>query len=223
MALANQEALRLGHAYIGTEHILLGLVRESTGVGANVLKNLNVKLPRVRLELEKLLKNGSGEGTEEKLPQTRLAKKVIEYAIEESERLNHSYVGTEHLLLGLLQVQDGVAAQVLINLGLKLDSVREEVLDLLGAGNERPCAVPEAPDVDSTADGEALGEFYAHDPLAAMLRAALAELQIRKDDAVRNQEYEVAASYRDLQVNVEGLMDKLASILARKPSPDTDS
>jgi ATP-dependent Clp protease ATP-binding subunit ClpC len=136
MALANQEAQRFNHEYIGTEHILLGLVKEGSGVGANVLKNLDVDLRKVRLEVEKLVKSGPDMVTMGKLPQTPRAKKVIEYAIEEARNLNHNYVGTEHLLLGLLREHDGVAAQVLMNLGLKLEEVREEVLNLLGAGVE---------------------------------------------------------------------------------------
>ena len=134
MALANQEAQRFNHEYIGTEHILLGLVKEGSGVGANVLKNLDVDLRKVRLEVEKLVKSGPDMVTMGKLPQTPRAKKVIEYAIEEARNLNHNYVGTEHLLLGLLREHEGVAAQVLMNLGLKLEEVREEVLNLLGAG-----------------------------------------------------------------------------------------
>ena len=134
MALANQEAQRFNHEYIGTEHILLGLVKEGSGVGANVLKNLDVDLRKVRLEVEKLVKSGPDMVTMGKLPQTPRAKKVIEYAIEEARSLNHNYVGTEHLLLGLLREHEGVAAQVLMNLGLKLEEVREEVLNLLGAG-----------------------------------------------------------------------------------------
>ena len=134
MALANQEAQRFNHEYIGTEHVLLGLVKEGSGVGANVLKNLDVDLRRVRLEVEKLVKSGPDMVTMGKLPQTPRAKKVIEYSIEEARNLNHNYVGTEHLLLGLLREHEGVAAQVLMNLGLKLDEVREEVLNLLGAG-----------------------------------------------------------------------------------------
>src|SRR3982751_5867971 len=136
MALAKQEAQRFNHEHIGNEHILLGLVKEGSGVGANVLKNLDVDLRKVRLEVEKLVKSGPDMVTMGKLPQTPRAKKVIEYAIEEARNLNHNYVGTEHLLLGLLREHDGVAAQVLMNLGLKLEEVREEVLNLLGAGVE---------------------------------------------------------------------------------------
>src|ERR1700689_1101585 len=134
MALANQEAQRFNHEYIGTEHILLGLVKEGSGVGANVLKNLDVDLRKVRLEVEKVVNGGPDTVTMGKLPQTPRAKKIIEYAIEEARNLNHNYVGTEHLLLGLLREQEGVAAQVLMNLNLKLEEVREEVLNLLGHG-----------------------------------------------------------------------------------------
>ena len=136
MQLANQEAQRFNHEYIGTEHMLLGLVKEGTGVAANVLKNLDVDLRKIRLEVEKLVQNGPEMITMGKLPQTPRAKKVIEYSMEEARNLNHNFVGTEHILLGLLREQEGVAAQVLMNLGMKLEDVREEVLNLLGNGLE---------------------------------------------------------------------------------------
>ena len=136
MQLANQEAQRFNHEYIGTEHILLGLIKEGSGVAANVLKNLDVDLRKIRLEVEKLVQSGPDMVTMGKLPQTPRAKKVIEYSMEEARNLNHNYVGTEHILLGLLREQEGVAAQVLMNLGLKLEEVREEVLNLLGHGLE---------------------------------------------------------------------------------------
>jgi ATP-dependent Clp protease ATP-binding subunit ClpC len=136
MQLANQEAQRFNHEYIGTEHILLGLVKEGSGVAANVLKNLDIDLRKIRLEVEKIVQAGPDMVTMGRLPQTPRAKKVIEYSIEEARNLNHNYVGTEHLLLGLLREQEGVAAQVLMNLGLKLEDVREEVLNLLGHNME---------------------------------------------------------------------------------------
>ena len=136
MQLANQEAQRFNHEYIGTEHVLLGLIKEGSGVAANVLKNLDVDLRKIRLEVEKLVQSGPDMVTMGKLPQTPRAKKVIEYSMEEARQLNHNYVGTEHILLGLLREQEGVAAQVLMNLGLKLEEVREEVLNLLGHGLE---------------------------------------------------------------------------------------
>jgi ATP-dependent Clp protease ATP-binding subunit ClpC len=147
MALANQEAQRFNHEYVGTEHVLLGLVKEGQGVAANVLHNLQVDLKKIRLEVEKIVKSGPAMVTMGKLPQTPRAKKVIEFAIEEARNLGHNYVGTEHLLLGLLREHDGVAAQVLMNLGLKLDEVRAEVLNILGATMEgEGAAAPGAPD-----------------------------------------------------------------------------
>src|SRR5260370_325355 len=139
MQLAGQEAQRLNHEYIGTEHILLGLVKEGSGVAANVLKNLDVDLRKVRLEVEKLAQPGPDMvNLMGKLPQTPRAKKVIEFSIEEARNLSHNYVGTEHLLLGLLREQEGVAAQVFLNLGLRLEDVREEVLNLLGHNEMEP-------------------------------------------------------------------------------------
>ena len=133
MGLANQEAQRFNHEYIGTEHILLGLVKEGSGVAANVLRNLDIDLKKIRIEVEKIVQSGPNTATVGKLPYTPRAKKVIELAFEEARSLGHNYVGTEHLLLGLLREQEGVAARVLMNLGLKLEEVREEVLNLLGA------------------------------------------------------------------------------------------
>jgi ATP-dependent Clp protease ATP-binding subunit ClpC len=141
MALANQEAKRLNHEYIGTGHILLGLVKEGGGVAAHILKNLDVDLRKVQLQIEKLIKVGPETVAMSKLPQTPRAKQVIEYAIEEFHNLKHEhvgteFVGTEHLLLGLLREPDGVAAQVLMNLNLRLEDVRAEVLDLFGFADD---------------------------------------------------------------------------------------
>ena len=131
MALANQEAQRFNHEYLGTEHILLGLIKEGSGVGAHVLKNLNVDLFKVRCEVEKLVKSGPETVTMGKLPQTPRAKKVIEYAIEEARNLGHKYVGTEHLLLGLCKEIEGIAQQVLSNLDVSVEDVRTEVVAIL--------------------------------------------------------------------------------------------
>ncbi len=137
MQLANQEAQRRNHEYIGTEHILLGIIMEGSGVAANVLKNLDVDLRKVRLEVEKLAQNGPDKVNMGKLPQTPRAKKVIEYAIEESQYLHHNYVGTEHFLLGLLREDKGVAAQTLMNLGLRVEHVRAEILAILGGTSNK--------------------------------------------------------------------------------------
>lgn len=132
MALANQEAQRHNHEYLGTEHILLGLIRDGRGVGANVLRAMNVNLSAVCKEIDKLVKPGPDAVTLGKLPQTPKTMKVIEYAIMEARSLRHNYVGTEHLLLGLLREVDGVAAQVLMNMGVDLSKARAGVLATLG-------------------------------------------------------------------------------------------
>jgi ATP-dependent Clp protease ATP-binding subunit ClpC len=176
MALANQEAQRFNHEYIGTEHVLLGLVKEGSGVGANVLKNLEVDLRKVRLEVERLVRAGPEMVTMGKLPQTPRAKKVIEYAIEEARNLNHNYVGTEHLLLGLLREHDGVAAQVLMNLSLKLEEVREEVLNLLGAGAESSAEPISGSADDSSSGPSAKGKGKSKTPALDSFGRDLTEL-----------------------------------------------
>ncbi|MFO0981133.1 MAG: ATP-dependent Clp protease ATP-binding subunit [Planctomycetota bacterium] len=133
MNLAKQEAQRLNHEYIGTEHILLGLVQEGSGVAANVLRNMNIDLKKIRSEIEKIVKGSPTMVTMGNLPFTPRAKKVLELALEEASQLGHNYIGTEHLLLGLIKENEGIAARVLLNLGVKLEDVREEVLEFLGA------------------------------------------------------------------------------------------
>ena len=132
LAYARQEAQRFNHEYIGTEHLLLGLVREGTGVAANVLHNLDVDIKKIRLEVEKMVQSGPELVTKGQLPFTPRAKKVLELSFEEARNLGQNYIGTEHILLGLLREQDGVAAHVLTNLGLSLEDVRSEVLNIIG-------------------------------------------------------------------------------------------
>jgi ATP-dependent Clp protease ATP-binding subunit ClpA len=202
MQLANQEAQRLNHDYIGTEHILLGLVKEGAGVAANVLKNLDVDLRKVRMEVEKIVQAGPDTATGGKLPPTPRAKKVVEFAVEEANTLGHNYVGTEHLLLGLLREQEGVASQVLVNLGVRLDVVREEVLNLLGHNPDPSLSslslgLSTPPRKPKGSDPEA-GNYPAH--IAAALQqldARLAELARAKDEAVAAENFEKAAQLRD--------------------------
>ncbi|MBU1086656.1 MAG: ATP-dependent Clp protease ATP-binding subunit [Candidatus Omnitrophica bacterium] len=130
--LAKEEAKRFNHDYIGTEHILLGLIKEGEGVAAAVLQNLGLNLDIIRLEVEKLVQPGPSTVTSGDIPFTPKAKKVIELAMDEAKSLGHNYIGTEHLLLGLIRESEGVAAQVLMNLGLDLNKVRKEIMDLLG-------------------------------------------------------------------------------------------
>src|SRR5262245_18173919 len=135
MSYARQEAQKFNHEYIGTEHVLLGLVQEGSGVAANVLKHMSVDLEKIRHEVEKIVKTGPTTVTMGQLPFTPRAKKVLELSMEEASQLSHNYIGTEHLLLGLIKENEGIAAQVLMNLGVKLEDVREEVLEFLGASD----------------------------------------------------------------------------------------
>ncbi|MCC7194101.1 MAG: ATP-dependent Clp protease ATP-binding subunit [Gemmatimonadaceae bacterium] len=133
LAMAREEAARLHHEYVGTEHILLGLIREGEGVAAAVLQQLNVDLDEVQQKIEETVKRGkAAQGAGPDLPYTSRAKKVLDLAMGEARELNHSYVGTEHLLLGLLKEEKGLAAQVLSDAGVNLDAARAETLRLLG-------------------------------------------------------------------------------------------
>src|SRR5262244_2306678 len=132
MNLAKAEAQRLNHEYIGTEHILLGLVQEGSGVAANVLRNMGIDLKRIRAEIEKLVKGSSTMVPMGNLPFTPRAKKVLELSLEEASQLGHNYIGTEHLLLGLIKEGQSIAAKILESLGARLDEVRQETLALLG-------------------------------------------------------------------------------------------
>jgi ATP-dependent Clp protease ATP-binding subunit ClpC len=136
LAMAREEAIRLQHDYVGTEHILLGLIREGEGVAAAVLTNLNVDLDAVHEGVEDSVRKGKATIALGELPYTSRAKKVLEYAMAEAREMNHSYVGTEHLLLGLLREEKGIAAQVLNSMGVTLETTRSETLKVLGSDVE---------------------------------------------------------------------------------------
>jgi ATP-dependent Clp protease ATP-binding subunit ClpC len=141
LSLAQEEAQRFQHNYIGTEHLLLGLVREGEGAAAQVLRKLGVELDKVRSAIEHII----GRGDHIVLGQIGLtprAKKVIELAIDEARRLNHHYIGTEHLLLGLVREGEGIAAGVLESLGVNLEKVRRATLEVLGASSTEKVVIP---------------------------------------------------------------------------------
>jgi len=131
--LAKEEARRFNHDYIGTEHILLGLVREGEGVAATVLQKMGVSLENIRIEIEKLVQPGPTTQIIGDIPFTPRAKKALELAAEEARSLGHNYIGTEHILLGLIREGEGIASQVLLNLGMDLNRVRNEVMEILGS------------------------------------------------------------------------------------------
>ena len=127
MAIANEHVQRFGHEYIDTEHILLGLLNQSGSTGAAILKELGVNIEKLLAEVEKHPKSRADTTRAEKLPQSQGAVNVVKYAIEEARALEHNYIGTEHILLGLLRETDGTASQVLTNLGVKLEDVRNRI------------------------------------------------------------------------------------------------
>ena len=217
MALANQEAQRANNPDLRTEHILLGLLKEGSGVGANVLKNLDVHLRKARSEVEELVKPMAGPKTEGRPIKSPMAEQVIATAIEEARGLNHNYVGTEHLLLGLLRVKDGVAAGVLVNLGLSLDRVRKEILELLGQG-EAPGPGPMAGPVafGRRIPGSPLGDsFWALSSPEAVERIGwllLHELGGRAQKATASGDDVLAEEYRNIDSAMKALLDRLARL-----------
>lgn len=149
LQMAREEASRLHHEYVGTEHILLGLIREGEGVAAAVLTNLHIDLDDIQQKIEETVKKGKAPAPEgPDLPYTSRAKKVLELAMSEARELNHSYVGTEHLLLGLLREEKGIAAQVLADSGISLEQARAETLRLLGS--EMPSGTTKASSIPSS-------------------------------------------------------------------------
>jgi ATP-dependent Clp protease ATP-binding subunit ClpA len=161
LQMAREEAARLHHEYVGTEHILLALIREGEGIAAAALTNLNVDLEEIRQRIEDTVKRGKATAKAgPDLPYTSRAKKVLEFAMSEARELNHTYVGTEHLLLGVLREEKGIGALVLTEAGITLERAREEVLRLLGtempqAGPPRPSYTPATRGVLELAQQEA--------------------------------------------------------------------
>jgi ATP-dependent Clp protease ATP-binding subunit ClpC len=162
LAMAREEAIRLQHDYVGTEHILLGLIREGEGVAAAVLTNLSVDLEQVQERIEESVRRGKATIALGELPYTSRAKKVLEFAMAEARELNHSYVGTEHLLLGLLREEKGIAAEVLNQLGVTLEEARRQTLKLLGS--EPNAAQTGGSSTPTSASGTPKGEKKSKTP-----------------------------------------------------------
>src|SRR2546430_1140333 len=184
LAMAREEAARLHHEYVGTEHILLSLIREGEGVAATVLQNLSVELDEIQQKIEETVKKGkAAQTTGPDLPYTSRAKKVLELAMSEARELNHSYVGTEHLLLGLLREEKGIAAQVLTDAGVNLDAARAETLRILGTempqqGGAAPAQQASGPAVPAPQKGEKKSKTPALDHFCRDLTQLAAEGQL---------------------------------------------
>ena len=211
VVLAQEEARMLNHNYIGTEHILLGLIHEGEGVAARTLESLGISLDAVRQQVEEIIGQGQ-QAPSGHIPFTPRAKKVLELSLRESLQLGHDYIGTEHILLGLIREGDGVAAQVLVRLGADLNRVRQQVIELLYGhqdqdvgsagsrpGERAPAGLPE----------EALARFDALDrrltalerwvsvqPDLEDLDREIAQVRREKEAAIERQDFEAAVASR---------------------------
>ncbi len=160
LVLAQEEARLLNHSFIGTEHILLGLIHEGEGVAAKALESLGISLEAVREKVEETI-GPAGSAPTGSPPFTPRAKKVLELSLREALQLGHNYIGTEHMLLGLVREGEGVAAQVLVSLGADLTRVRQQVIQLLSGyqGREGATTAPGATSSDSPAGSPLLDQF----------------------------------------------------------------
>jgi len=212
VVLAQEEARRLNHNYIGTEHILLGLIHEGEGVAARALESLGISLDAVRQQVEEIIGRGQ-QAPPGHIPFTPRAKKVLELSLREALQLGHDYVGTEHILLGLIREGDGVAAQVLVKLGADLNRVRQQVIQLL-TGYQGPGVMSAGSRLGermrARLPDDALARFDALDRrLAALERwvsiqpdlddldQEIAQVRQEKEAAIERQDFENAAPLRD--------------------------
>jgi ATP-dependent Clp protease ATP-binding subunit ClpA len=221
VAQAQEEARRLDHGYIGTEHILLGLLHEGQGVAARALESLGISLEAVRQQVEEIIGRGQ-QAPSGHIPFTPRAKKVLELSLRESQQLGHNYIGTEHILLGLLREGDGVAAQVLVKLGADLNRVRQQVIQLLdGRQPEEPVPAASATRELSLAEVQArleaveqrltaIEQRVGTGPETSDLDEQIAQVRREKESAIDAQDFEQATSLRNRE------RDLLASKAARE-------
>jgi len=223
LSLAQEEAQRFNHNYIGTEHLLLGLVREGHGVAAKVLSSFGVELNTLRSAVELLV----GRGDQIVLGEPGLtpdARKVIELAVDEAQRLNHPYTGTEHVLLGLVRESEGIAVKIVMSLGVDLEKVRTQTVQVLSYAQRLRATLPAASEDASRSTAEAA--FAARfgriphvvvtpqnlEEAADALKEALKKLEAvlnEKEAAIQQQEYELAAELRDREVNLRDHIARL--------------
>ena len=194
MRLANREARRFNQEYVGTEHILVGLVKEREGVAASVLQEFGINLRKIRLEIEKIVQHGpAGEQISSgRRPCTPRAKKVVEYAVDEARNLGHNWIGTEHLLLGLIREAEGVAAQVLMNLGVGPERVRAEVIHHMTASPKK--VIP---------------PVLTHEQVR-MIEDLIRQLSDKREQYVAEQDFEQADRYRDAVGSLRLLLTRLS-------------
>jgi ATP-dependent Clp protease ATP-binding subunit ClpA len=202
VVLAEEEARMLKHNWIGTEHILLGLIREGDGVAAKALESLGISLPPARQQVEEII-GQVPQVPSEAIPFTPRSKKVLELSLRESQQLGHDYIGTEHILLGLVRERDGVAAQVLVKLGAELNRVRQQVI-LLSSGQQPPRE--DAPTTEGQAGLDvdevrltAREQRTGTGPDTSDLDEQIAQVRREKESAIDARDYERAAALRNRQ------------------------
>jgi ATP-dependent Clp protease ATP-binding subunit ClpA len=203
--LANQEALRLNHEYLGTEHILLGIIADGTGIAAKILADLGINLNRLRQEVEGIVEPGPDEIDKSiMLPITPRTRQVLDIAIAEAERSKHERVGTEHILFGLVHQDESVAAQVLVNLGLRAETICKVVLQHLGVSASCLGGVHErlqTPDRPAQVAEAIKG-----------LQDVIEGLQHMRTEAIANQDYERCAWIRDRFDKLHKIMKVLLNV-----------
>jgi ATP-dependent Clp protease ATP-binding subunit ClpA len=229
MDLAHDEARLLNHAYVGTEHMLLGLISEGEGIAAQALESLGISLEAVRQQVQQII-GGGQQAAPEHIPLTPRAKKVLELARREAFQLGHTHIGTEHILLGLIREGRGVAAQVLADLGADLNRVRQQVIRLLhGSQGQSPMAgramrgrgrargrqhglLPEVLEWVESIDSQlsAIGERLGAGPDVGDLEQQIAQASRGKEAAASEEDYESAATLRDRERQL--LADKTACL-----------
>jgi len=212
VALSQEEARRLDHSYIGTEHILLGLCREGGGVAARALESLDISLDVVRQQVEELIGRGQ-QPPSGHIPFTPRAKKVLELSLRESQQLGHNYIGTEHILLGLIREGDGVAAQVLVRLGADLNRVRQQVVQLIHGRPPREGAPgPEVQNRLDTVEGRlaALEQRVGTGSDTSNLDEQIDSVRREKESAIDVQDFAQATALRNQETEL------LASKAARQ-------
>jgi hypothetical protein len=200
VVLAQDEARRLDHTWIGTEHLLLGLIREGDGVAAKALESLGISLDAVQQQVEEIIGHGQ-QAPSGHIPFTPRAKKVLELALRESQQLGHNYIGTEHILLGLIREGDGVAAQVLVQLGAALDRVRQQVIQLLHAHSAEKRELTPLPATQTRLEGleqrlTAIEQRVGIGPDTSDLDEQIAQVCREKEAAADAHDYEQAAARR---------------------------
>jgi hypothetical protein len=223
VVLAQEEARMLNHSYIGTEHLLLGLIHEGEGVAAKALQSLGISLEALRQHVQEI--TGRGQGQQQgHVPFTPRAKKVLELSLREAQQLGHDYIGTEHILLGLIREGEGVAARVLVKLGADLNRVRQQVIQLLqGYQGKEPASSGAAPgglrrgrvpsDVPARVDAlesrvSAIERRLGSGPATGDLDEQIAQVRRDKESAIDSQDFEQAGALRDRERQL--LADKTA-------------